>query len=232
MNKSAILIKSPIPKKIKVNPMKSKDVSLNSNDSSKQTPRSYKYIEEIVCESAAESTTHGLPHIIKRKNLFVRLVWAACFFISAVICSYMIAVSIMNYFEYETVTKAQRVQLAQTEFPAISICNMNSFMTNKSYEFTKSVLGTVGFNGNSSENMNYLFDNRLRTLKLNSASFVFIKNLTDEEKKSFGYDLNETMLSCTFNLDDCTANQFEWFYDIIYGNCYKFNGGKDIFGEV
>ena len=35
------------------------------------------------------------------------------------------------------------------------------------------------------------------------------------------------MLDCTFGMGSCSASDFEWYYELLYGNCYKFNSGKD-----
>ena len=29
----------------------------------------------------------------------------------------------------------------------------------------------------------------------------------------------------------CSANDFEWYYDPYYGNCFRFNSGKNASGE-
>lgn len=215
-------ISAPVTIKTQVHPLPTK-IPLKFNS---KNPRWLKYIREIVVNSASESTTHGLPQIAKRTNWIIRAMWVVCFLTSAIVCTYMISISIMTFFAYETVTKAQRVYVTKTEFPSISICNLNPFTTNKSYEFVRTVLEDSGFIDNSTEILNSLFENTLRTLKLRSVMFVFSNNLTDEQKKSLGYDLKDTLISCTFNIDDCSANDFEWYFDLQYGNCYKFNGRK------
>jgi len=35
------------------------------------------------------------------------------------------------------------------------------------------------------------------------------------------------MLSCYFGSKTCSADDFEYFFDISYGNCYRFNSGKN-----
>jgi hypothetical protein len=50
--------------------------------------------------------------------------------------------------------------------------------------------------------------------------------LSDEIKKSFALPFNQFILSCFFAGEECTENDFYWYYDLYYGNCYRFNAGK------
>lgn len=186
-----------------------------------------KHIIEILIESARDSTTHGIPHFFKRANSIIRLVWAICFFSSAIVCNYMIIQSIINYFQFNTVTKVQRVDTFSTEFPTVSICNLNAYMTNESNEFVKSVLeeNNLVHNVNSSQFFNAAFESQLRALKFIVALNVYTHNLTDFDRSKFGYDLKDMLLSCTYNLKSCSADDFERYYDFYYGNCFKFNSG-------
>jgi len=57
-------------------------------------------------------------------------------------------------------------------------------------------------------------------------------NLSDEEKRKLGHDLNDILLDCSFNLIKCNVSDFTWSYDAYYGNCYTFNSGYDTSGNV
>ena len=39
------------------------------------------------------------------------------------------------------------------------------------------------------------------------------------------------LISCIFNYQYCYADDFIWYYDTFYGNCYSFNSGKYINGS-
>lgn len=199
----------------------------NNGGPIEEQPTLMKVIEEIMVESASDSTMHGIPNFFKRKHWLNRLFWIVCFLASAAVCSWMISETMIGYFNYETVTKTQRVHLVSTEFPAVSICSLNAYMTNESYEFVKSVLIANRFlNPMAPEfNFRFMFDSMLKTLRFVVGMNAFMPNLTDRFRKSFGHSLDDMLLSCTYNMNDCTANDFEWYYDLIFGNCYKFNGG-------
>jgi hypothetical protein len=47
--------------------------------------------------------------------------------------------------------------------------------------------------------------------------------ISDNFRKSLGLTIKEMLISCTFNSIECSANDFIWFYDTYYGNCFIFN---------
>ena len=56
-------------------------------------------------------------------------------------------------------------------------------------------------------------------------------NLSDEEKKQLGHDLNDILLECFFNLKKCNSSDFIWSFDSTFGNCYTFNSDFDSNGN-
>ena len=55
--------------------------------------------------------------------------------------------------------------------------------------------------------------------------------LTQEQRKSLGHSLNDILIDCSFNYEDCNASDFFWSFDEKYGNCYSFNAGFDSNGS-
>ena len=49
----------------------------------------------------------------------------------------------------------------------------------------------------------------------------------DENRKKLGYNLSKILISCVFNDEPCRADDFEWYYDLSFGNCYRFNSGRN-----
>ena len=188
------------------------------------------YIKEIIVSAADESTTHGIDHFFKREHPFIRLVWAVCFFVSAAVCFYMITISIMSYLDYETVTKAEQVNEQTVDFPTVTICNVNPYLTNKSWEYVECVLVENKLINKSTptNDFKYFWSNNIEFYRFLIGIYInnFRSNLTDDYLKSFGYGINETILSCTYNMDLCSLeNDFIWYYDFMYGNCYRYNSG-------
>ncbi len=53
-------------------------------------------------------------------------------------------------------------------------------------------------------------------------------DLDDEEKKKLGHSIDDLIVSCYFNNQACTSEDFSWTFDTNYGNCYVFNSGFNI----
>ena len=51
-------------------------------------------------------------------------------------------------------------------------------------------------------------------------------SLSVKAKKEFGYSFDEMFLACYFATKSCERDDFEYFYDYLYGNCFTFNSGK------
>lgn len=217
---------------ISLTTVNSPNLTINFLPESQSNPdRKRHYIKQIIVSSADESTTHGIDHIFKRKHPFIRLVWTVCFIVSAAICIFMITSTLMSYFSYETVTKAQKIKEQIAEFPAVSICNLSPYLTNQSWEFVASVLvnnGLISSLGSPIDSLKLMMNGNYEVLRYFAGFNSLGPNITNDIRRSFGYELNETLLSCSYNIEECTADDFEWYYDILYGNCYKFNSG--IFG--
>lgn len=63
----------------------------------------------------------------------------------------------------------------------------------------------------------------MRIDNLEEASKLIKANLNTNGE--FGYRLDEMMISCRFEENDCDLKDWYQFYDFNYGNCFRFNGG-------
>ena len=151
----------------------------------------------------------------------------------------MIIMSIIEYLKFDAITQIDIRQDYPTIFPTIVICSINPLTTNYSQEYAKNILLSYGIDDiiNSSKlatiqpsNLNQVYANIYQAqsiVLLNAKS----DNLKNENKKKLGFPLDDMLIRCWFNSQDCSAADFEWFYDYTYGNCYKFNSGKNFTGH-
>lgn len=112
-------------------------------------------------------------------------------------------------------------------------------MTNSSLEFVHKVLEENNITDITNSNvlsssfpskinqkiLNYLFSRIL--VSHNSKN----SKITDEELKSFGLPFEKFFISCLYDLQDCNENEWIWYYDLYYGNCFRFNTGYDTNGN-
>jgi hypothetical protein len=54
----------------------------------------------------------------------------------------------------------------------------------------------------------------------------YTKFLSDDQKKMAAKQLSDMFIFCKFNSIPCKPDDFQWYYDFDYGNCYKYNSNS------
>lgn len=202
---------------------KQEELSLSQSKSDKLFPK----LKHLFVEWCKSSSSHGIPNIASTDNLLIRLIWIVCFCISLGYCSILLIQTLFDYLANPVYINIQVIEDIPTLFPAISICNLNPFRTDDpaiKAEFDY----LVSQNNLSTANGGLLFylDSSSKLIK------SYVSRFNVEKKKSYGHELKDMLLDCRFNADICTHQDFEWFYDFDYGNCYKFNADSKKFVSV
>ena len=178
-------------------------------------------LKEMCKEVGMNSTSHGIPNILKAKTYSLKIIWLICFLLSCAVCSFLIFKAISNYFSFETVSKFTIINETPAEFPTITICNKNLIKKANVENILKNILKNIS-----------LVPRNDTVIQIEDLLKSFIFNLSNEEKKIFGLELKELIQVCIFNNYICDIeNDFVWEYNYFYGNCYKFNTGKNQMGN-
>ena len=144
----------------------------------------------------------------------------------------VIVTTLINFFSWKTNANMVLIREAQSEFPAVTICNLNpfDFTTNKS---TGDFVNQALLKQNASsyieliDRINFV-DEISRITDLIKAAIQSDNALTSAQVKSLGFSLETMLISCNFNGDACDASNFTWIgFDFDYGNCYTFNYQHD-----
>jgi hypothetical protein len=170
-------------------------------------------------ETLESSSIHAIPNISRNKYYTIKLTWTIFFLVSVSFCGYSIYSSISDYLNYNVITNIKIKQTNKIKFPVVTICNLNFYATNLSFIASKTLFNTTRPN-----------------LNLITLAQTWTSSLTDLfgiDKKALGHSVHDTLVSCKFNQLDCVINEdFEYFYDVIYGNCFRFNSGKNMLGNL
>jgi hypothetical protein len=134
-----------------------------------------KSIKKRTFELLEVSTAHGIPNIIRAKQMLPIIIWSFLTILSTSVGSYYVIDNIFEYLKFSTITTIEIIDEQKGEFPAITIC----------------------------------------------------------ADPSFNASLNETILKLKFdNIDIYNfSQQFDQYYDNIFGKCFRFNTGKNIYNE-
>lgn len=114
--------------------MESKETSINQNGNFQEKP-TRDLIKELLIEWSMVSTSHGWPSIFRVKRLKLKVMWFICFIIATGFCGFGVIKSILDFLDYDVVTKIRLVQEKPITYPAVTICNLNPLVTSKANSF-------------------------------------------------------------------------------------------------
>jgi hypothetical protein len=149
-----------------------------------------------------------------RPNYKVQFIWLIILLGSTVGTFYFITKSILDYLNYEVVSQTNIVSEIPIDFPAVTFCDANVFSTTYSQHLLEDVANRIGIKD---------FDNQSDTLLYLSIFQASNASISDEERKKFGFGLNQ-ISKCEFINDNC-LNDLNWIWLQEYGNCWQFNSG-------
>lgn len=169
-----------------------------------------------LCEA---SSFHGLSNLARTDRWFVKFIWLACFLVSLAFCSIEIVNSLIDYFEYNVVITVQTVHETSVNFPAITVCNLNSIdYSNPGVADELSAI-IARFDEKANSTADILKHSKL---KLKEISYLINNEI---KNRSYYYSIEDMLISCLFNNQPCGPNDFEPYESKNFKSCYTFNSG-------
>ena len=169
---------------------------------------------ELIKNWLSSINAYGIPKIFRSNiNLIMKIIWFSCVLASVGYCLYLLVQLIQMYTSFPSSISTEKVQEMPTQFPAVTICNLKTV--------------------NNAANLNFL--NLVKNKTANQSTFEWISSIqylmraavfnqnNETIRKSYGYQLENMLVSCHFNYNPCYLSDFTYFYDPLYGNCYTFN---------
>lgn len=186
-----------------------------------------------------DTTAHGIPFIFEKdRHALSRLFWTVCLLASTAGCIYLVLITINKYFEYNVTNKVHVYYPSSTEFPAITICNKNQFLTGQALNHVQNVMKREGIADIANNTLFATLSNSVSTMILNlnnlrytAAMETNVANVSESLRRSYSNSFNETVLFCMFKTGECTENDFVWRYMVDFGSCWAFNSGFDRHGN-
>jgi hypothetical protein len=194
----------------------------------KETETNKNKLRDLLKDHLTNEMFAALQEVYYSPHISIKIFLVIFLLASYGLASYTTLNLVLSYFEYGVTNTVRTVYETPALFPKVSICNVNPFTSKYGYEFLRYLTNNTfeSFPENAST-----FQKLTQTFITQTKAYTIIKNLTDLDKKSLGQDLKDSLLSCTFNLIECTSDDFSWFYDENYGNCYSFNSGFNSTGQ-
>ncbi|GFT79935.1 acid-sensing ion channel 4-A [Nephila pilipes] len=191
-----------------------------------------------------QSSIYAVSQLGRCRNPYRKLIWLfilTCGLIASIYQAYRF---LRCFLQYPVVVNVQVEQKWHLDFPAITICNLNRMK--KTYENCLNlnislenclhpfILGS----GRGISRVHHLAISERRTLhactselsgKLDKEKNIMVQFLMNylvldkDRRKAIGYQGKEFIQKCSFNGQSCSAEDFEEFQNLHYGNCFTFN---------
>ena len=179
-------------------------------------------ILKLTKETLESSSIHAIPNITRNKFYSIKIIWLVCLLTSSGYCGFFVSKSIGDFLDYDVTTKTQIKYVNKILFPIVSICDLNSFGPPLPSQIAQKVYNSIRETNGSYENK-VIYTRAKTKLYMDKMKY---------HKTSYGYKLDEIVIKCIFAFDNCNlTNDFEYFYDNIYGACYRFNSGVNMLDE-
>lgn len=188
-------------------------------------------IKHRIIEWLLDTDFHGLPRIPRQTRLLIRIIWIVSFFLSAGTCGFLVVRTIEGYLQYDVYSKYDVMHETAALFPTVTICNQNPFATDEAFGYVERIMKENNITFESIENMNDSKGYKSLGLKLKQdiANVRFLALLNTDSsngsetlKRSLGLTKQEFVISCEYETNECSDDDFEWYFDSWYGNCFQY----------
>ena len=204
---------------------KEKDESKIEDQNSKKY--SFRRVTKIILDDVQNEYLRACFKIFNTDFIVVKLFLIIFIFLSTSLAAFLIIETILSFLSYEVNTTTRVMQQTTSEFPKITLCNYSPFTTKDSIVFLRKINQETWpdidvFDETQLNSLNYTFKSKVIYDVYNAANLAMFK-LTDDEKKRLGHKLEDILISCSFNGELCTHDDFTWKFDTFFGNCFVFN---------
>ncbi len=83
----------------------------------------YSQIKQKAFEHFDKPTLRGFSRIFSSKHIISRIFWLLVSSVSLLYCSYLVAISILNFDKHEVVTRYENIYENQPLFPLVAFCD-------------------------------------------------------------------------------------------------------------
>ena len=144
----------------------------------------------------------------------------------------MLVENYKDYNEQKTSTNVEKKYVSEHTFPSVSICNLQFFKPTS--PLRPSVIRNLALNNVTYPNLqlpyNFTAKEYMNYLIIIS-KFMLISAYSDNILKedqlfTYGYPIEENLVSCNFKDTKCDPSDFTRFFSVEYGSCYAFNSSR------
>jgi hypothetical protein len=177
-------------------------------------------LKNLLIDTLNNTTCHGASSLVRARNIYFRIIWLLAILFSISGCFYLLTQTFIDYFQFDVVTKIRVIPENEPTFPMITFCEQEILSTEYAWNYTRQLLNKT--------------DDELSVIQSNELASVIIQIVNDNENlKLFGFNLDQILIICNFNLVKCDVeNEFIWFFHPSLGMCFQYNSGLHQNGSI
>ena len=184
-----------------------------------------KKVIKILKKSINLSNIDVLTKILEYERLVWQIFWSLILFILSGLTIWLFILNLLNYFQYEVVSKIENLYERPSEFPVVTLCDSNP-LTSLYAQSLMDLMASFDFYDLSTQsNLTYSERYKNGQILFNYAKIRAKSELNDESKTKLGFYFDR-INACKFDGRQCDMkNDFHWYYSYEHGNCWQFNSG-------
>lgn len=177
-----------------------------------------------------------LSHIGKSTTLTRKIFWLIILIIGLIGCLSQIIYFLESYYSYGVITNLESMKPDYLPFPAVTICNINSFRREfeqcvkeiKNYHecFGLNDTDETGVSGKANITLPECIYDMRAFPNFKSSRFEWIYLLMSQKRTSrmkYGHQFEDLVRFCVYDKWSCDSSDFKMTVSHLYGNCYTFN---------
>ncbi|RUS76465.1 hypothetical protein EGW08_015779, partial [Elysia chlorotica] len=173
---------------------------------------------EIIAELGSESNAHGLAKIVTSRDNKRKVIWALLVIIGFTAATLQLSLLVRKYLQFQVVELSEIKDSMPVEFPSVTICNIEPLSLQQLHPLP----------GENSTLYKWLYFTHL--FRFSRQTFfgsvrAFYENL-GEVAKNMSHSLEDMLIQCSFNRENCSTRNFTYSFDGNYFSCFTFNGGQ------
>lgn len=152
-------------------------------------------------------------------NLYGQIPFILIFLASTFFTCWLVVLNVNSFLSYDVISKSEVIHERPTQFPTLTICDLNLFESPQARLLIEYVNQTYNL-----DTQNPLDATQIMNL---AKSYAASSALDERQKKNLGFNLEQNIEECTFGGSENCLNNLTWYYSYDYGNCYQFNLNGD-----
>jgi hypothetical protein len=197
----------------------------DKNNEEKGQKEKYESLMDLLKEHLTNEFDSAILIVCETEHLVLKIFLTLFTLVALGLSAYTTIELIMSYLQYDITTTSRTIYETPSVFPKVTFCNLNPFTTLNSLSYVNQV-----FSDSMLTNLSYL-SKSYAVAPINLGIQGLISQKSSETKKALGHSLDDVLIGCKFNYQECTSADFSWEYDKHYGNCYSFNSGFNSSGH-